>query len=103
MADVTGSQISVPTDLGESGSQIMGIANNITQEIVDLQNKLAPLAEYWVGTASDGHQVTQANWNSAAQALMTDVGTLGQLASTMGANWNNYVDCQTTNTQSWAH
>jgi uncharacterized protein YukE len=96
-------EICVPADLGESGTTVLGIANNIGTEITDLQAKLAPLAQYWVGTAADGHQVTQQTWNTAATNLMTDVGTLGDLAKTMGTNWNNYVDTEGANTKSWQH
>ncbi len=103
MVDVTGSQISIPPVLEESGPQVLGIANNIGMEISDLQAKLAPLVDYWVGTAADGHQVTQQQWNTASTNLMTDVGTLGNLARVMGTNWNNYVDVENTNTNSWAH
>lgn len=103
MVDITGSQISVPADLGESGPQVLGIANNIGTELADLQAELAPLAEYWVGKAADGHKVTQQAWNTASTALMTDVGTLGDLARTMGTNWTNYVDGEAANTKSWQH
>lgn len=101
MVDVSGAQIAVPPDLGEGGPQVLTIAQNIGDEITALQNLLAPLAEYWTGTAADGHQVTQQTWNNAAQALLTDVGTLGDLARAMGTNWNNYVDTENVNTQSW--
>jgi uncharacterized protein YukE len=101
MVDVTGSKIAVPADLAEGGPQVTTIANNIGTELTDLQTKLAPLAEYWIGTASSGHQVTQQQWNTAAQNLMSDVGTLGDLARTMGVNWNNYVDTENVNTQMW--
>ena len=101
MADVSGSKISVPSDLGESGPQVMSIANNIGTEIAELQAKLAPLADFWIGTAASGHQVTQQQWNTDSTNLMTDVGTLGQIATTMGVNWNNYVDTETANTRSW--
>lgn len=101
MVDVAGSQIAVPPDLSESGPQVLAIAQNIADEINSLKSQLAPLAEYWTGTAADGHQVTQTTWNTAAQNLLTDVGTLGDLARVMGTNWNNYVDTESVNTQSW--
>lgn len=101
MVDVSGSRIAVTPDVGESGPQILQIAQTIADEITSLQSQLAPLAEYWMGTAADGHQVTQTTWNTAAQNLLTDVGTLGDLARAMGTNWNNYVDTESANTQSW--
>jgi uncharacterized protein YukE len=101
MTDVAATQICVPADLGESGTTVSGIADNITTEINDLKNKLAPLAEFWTGTAADGHTVTQADWYNAANALLTDVGTLGNLATAMGTNWNNYVDTEGANTKMW--
>jgi uncharacterized protein YukE len=103
MTDITGSRISVPPDLGESGPQVTAIANEIGAEITDLQTRLSPLADYWSGTAASGHQVTQQQWNTAAQNLMGDVGTLGALAQAMGVNWNNYVENEGVNTHMWQH
>jgi len=101
MVNVVDSKISVPSDLGEGGPQILTIATNIGDEIQSLQQQLAPLTAEWVGQAADGHQVTQQDWNNAAQSLLTDVGTLGSIAKAMGVNWNNYVDTENANIQSW--
>lgn len=101
MVDVAGSKISVPADLGESGPQVLAIATNIGVEIGNLKTLLIPLTAEWIGQAAVGHSTVQQNWDTAAQSLLTDVGTLGAIASAMGVNWNNYVDTENANIKSW--
>jgi uncharacterized protein YukE len=89
MVDVTDSKISVPPDLDQAAPTIKGIAASIGEEIGTLINMLPEIASAWVGVASDGHQVTQAQWNADATAMMSDVGTLGAIASALSVNSYN--------------
>jgi WXG100 family type VII secretion target len=102
MADVSGSRIAVPPDLGDMPGQVQAAASGITDDLNQLRSLLAPLQAEWTGRASDGHVVTQGNWNTAANNLMGDVGTLGQLSHATMINWDNYVAGEGANTQSWA-
>jgi len=102
MVDVGGARIAVPAVLEEAGPQILSIGQQIDQELNQLRALLAPLASEWTGAAAGGHSVTQAAWNSAAQNLMTDVGTLGALGHTVNTNWGNYVATEGANATSWA-
>jgi uncharacterized protein YukE len=101
MVDVTGSKIAVPTDVGETGTQLLSLSTTIAGEITTLQGQLAPLAEYWIGNASSSYQGVQQIWNKASTALLTDSGTLGDLARAIITNSGNYDDCESTNTKSW--
>jgi uncharacterized protein YukE len=103
MPDVMGARIAVPPELEASGSQIMSIGAAIDQELISLRNLLAPLAQYWTGQAAIGHEDVQAQWNTASQNLMTDVGTLGDIGRAQQRNWSNYVHCEAANNNSWAH
>jgi WXG100 family type VII secretion target len=102
MADPGGTRIVVPADLEASGSSIMAIATQIEAQLTALWNQLAPLQEIWTGGSSLAYQDLQKRWNTAAQNLMTGAGELGAISQAATTNWNNYVDCETTNTASWA-
>jgi len=99
--DVSDALISVPTDVGATGSQLLTLANTIGAEISALIAQLAPLQEYWIGTASSGYQNVQAQWNKTSMAVMSDSGTLGNIASAVIANSGNYDDCEGANTKTW--
>jgi uncharacterized protein YukE len=103
VVDVSGAKIAVPTDVGETGSQLLTLSSTIAEEISSLQSQLASLQEYWIGSASSGYQGVQTIWNNASTALMTDSGTLGALARAIITNSGNYDDCESANTKSWAH
>jgi WXG100 family type VII secretion target len=93
--------IAVPADLADSSATVNSIAQNIGTDISDLQTTLAPLADSWVGTAADGHQVTQQAWQTDAKNVMSDVGILGSIAKALGVNSDNYDNCESANTKSW--
>ncbi|MDT5024052.1 MAG: hypothetical protein QOE61_478 [Micromonosporaceae bacterium] len=103
MPDVMGARIAVPAELETSGPRILTIAVALSEEISMLRNLLGPLADYWTGQASQGHEEVQAEWNTASTNLMTDVGTLGALSHACSTNWTNYVDCEAANTATWHH
>ena len=87
--------------LGKDALRILAISVALFGEITQLRNLLGPLAQYWTGQASQGHEQVQEQWNTASTKLMTDVGTLGDLAHTATTNWNNYVAAEAANTATW--
>jgi uncharacterized protein YukE len=103
MADVSGSLIQVPAGLEELSPQIHSTCAQIADMLTSLNSNLQALKEFWVGTASNGHTSVHQEWALAEGKLLTDVGILGDLGRTSGVNWNNYVDAENANTQSWAH
>jgi uncharacterized protein YukE len=98
-----GARIAVPAELEVSGPRILAISVALFAEITQLRNLLGPLASYWTGQASQGHEEVQQEWNDASTKLMTDVGTLGALSHVATTNWNNYVATEAANTASWRH
>jgi uncharacterized protein YukE len=103
MVDVNGALIQVPANLEELPSQIQNTAAHITDMLTSLNSNLQALKAFWMGTASNGHTDVHQAWATAEHNLLSEVGTLGNLGHTTLANWNNYVDAETANTQSWAH
>ncbi|SRR5260221_2198100 len=103
MPDPTDVRIAVPPDLGDSGPQILGIAGQISDELNSLKAMLAPLHDYWSGQANIGWQDLQTMWDAAAANLMSTSGALGAIGRTANTNWENYVNCETSNAATWRH
>ena len=103
MVDVTGAKIQVPAQLADLPVQVQNTCNQIEDLLNTLNSQLVALEAFWQGTASTGHMTVQQEWHTAETNLLTGVGVLGNLARTTQTNWQNYVDGETANTQSWAH
>ena len=101
MSDPSGTQIMVTEDLADCGTYLMGIANQINDQLTTLKNQLALTHQDWIGNASESWQALQAQWDAAAANLMTGAGELGAISHAATVNWSNYVDCETSNTSSW--
>lgn len=102
MVDVTGAKISVPPQLADLPSQIQTTSSQITDLLQELNSQLTALQAFWQGAAADGHGTVQGNWSTAETNLLGEVGVLGSIGRTTQVNWDNYVNCETSNTQSWA-
>ena len=96
-------RIVVPADLSTSGTTIGGIAQSIEDELSSLKSALAPLAVTWTGTAQNSWDSLMTMWDQAATNLMTTTGSLGSIGQVATTNWTNYSDCETANTNTWAH
>ena len=101
MPDPSGTRIVVTDVLADSGPSIMNIATQIGEDLAKLAALLTPLHDYWTGTATDSWQTLQTAWNTAANDLMSAPGQLGAISNAASTNWNNYVDCETSNISSW--
>jgi WXG100 family type VII secretion target len=101
MADISGSILAVPADLEGAGPYINGVAAQIDGELNALKTQLAPLLANWTGAAQLYYEGLQQEWNIAAAGLLGPNGVLGQIASAMNLNWNNYTDCEWSNVQTW--
>jgi uncharacterized protein YukE len=102
MVDVTGAKIQVPEQLADLPMQVTNTCNQIEDLLIALNSQLVALEAFWQGTASSGHMTVQQQWHTAENNLLTGVGVLGGVARTTQANWQNYVDGETANTNSWA-
>jgi uncharacterized protein YukE len=103
MVDVSGAQIKVPADLGDLSPQIRNTCAQISDMLTSLNSNLQALKAFWMGLASDGHTSVHTEWATAETNLLTEVGVLGGLGNATNTNYLNYVDAETSNTQSWAH
>ncbi|HEY6494949.1 MAG TPA: WXG100 family type VII secretion target [Trebonia sp.] len=93
--------IAVPTDLEGVGAWLNEQAATISDELLALVHQLAPLQSTWTGQAATYYEGLQAEWNTAANGLFGPDGVLGQIATAMGVNWNNYADAEISNTKTW--
>jgi uncharacterized protein YukE len=103
MVDVVGARIQVPAQLADLPMQVSNTCHQIEDMLTDLNSKLIALEEFWKGNASQGHQTVHREWHVAESNLLTGVGVLGAVARATQVNWQNYVDGEGANTQSWAH
>jgi uncharacterized protein YukE len=96
-------EIVVPDELEAGGATIMAVAVSIDHDLDELMRRLLPVADFWSGNSHLTWTDLQTMWNNASTALMTSVGTLGDVSRAVNTNWANYVDCEQTNTRTWAH
>jgi len=101
MPDPSTTRIQVPADLEASGSTIMAIATQIEDQLNALRSALSGLPDAWIGGSEQAYQALQQQWNTAAANLMTGAGELGGISQAATTNWNNYVQCETSNIASW--
>jgi len=62
-------------------------ANNIYQELQDLQGYISPLVATWTGEASTNYQALQAKWNASATDLISVLHKIAQLLRTANDNY----------------
>jgi WXG100 family type VII secretion target len=74
------------------------IANQITQELGDLHNFLAPLVASWEGTASGDWKTLQARWDNSADTLN---GVLRHIAVALRTAASNYTATENANASIW--
>lgn len=98
-----GGQINVPQSMADTGPSILQVANAISEELLNLKTTLAPYvnAVDWQGTANESYAALQMQWDSAANDLMSTVGTLGALGNAVVTNWGNNLTTESTNTRIW--
>jgi uncharacterized protein YukE len=97
-------QINVPQQMGETGPQILAQAQIITNYLSHHKAIVAPYvaAVDWHGQANTSYSDLQNQWNTQAQKLMSDEGTLSHIGTAVHSNWNNNVDTENANAKMWA-
>ncbi len=99
---VEDSTLRVPLELEYAGKEMSDTAQQIEMQLHELKGKLMPLQDYWQGPAKTYYEELQAQWNFAAEGLFGDEhGLLGQIASALNVNWNNYADAEWANVRTW--
>jgi uncharacterized protein YukE len=79
------------------------VAVNIDHDLDELMRRLLPVSDFWSGQSHLSWADLQAMWNAASTALMTSVGTLGDVSRAVSTNWMNYVDTEQANYRTWTH
>lgn len=103
MPGIDGAQIYVSEGLGGAGSQLKSMADELIQELQQLKNRLAPLADSWKQSqAATYYQDMQNEWDMAAYGLFDEEnGVLGRIANAMNVNIGNYSECEWSNIATW--
>jgi uncharacterized protein YukE len=102
MPDVSGSILTVPADLQGAGAYLNRVAATIEGELIALKHQLQPIADTWTdGRAQHYYQGLQWEWNAAADGLFGPTGVLGQIAQRLNLIWDNYTECEWSNTKTW--
>jgi uncharacterized protein YukE len=95
--------LAVPLDLEHAGPYINSVAQQASDELTQLRNRLQPVLEIWCGDAMDYYSGLQDEWNIAAEGLLGPEGVLGTIAHAMNITWKNYTECEWANVQTWKH
>lgn len=104
MSNIDGTSIYVGEGLGAAGKWLNGRAAQISDDLVRLKAKLAPMAEAWrESQAATYYQDMQNEWDIAAEGLFGPDGVLGRIAHAMDVNWNNYSEAEWSNVSTWKH
>lgn len=122
MADIGSIPIWVANELATAGPHVRSVAAQLTQDLLELRNRLAPLAETWDSGAHSYYDPLERMWDQSAQRLFGTSGTataaqdptnpgqvlagegvLGEIAHALDVTWTNYVAGEAANTHIWQH
>jgi uncharacterized protein YukE len=103
MADVLSAELAVPATLAEAPPFLRAKAASLQDQLNTLRAKLNALEPTWDSAAKDEYLAYKTMWDTAANDLMGPGGVLDVIAQTMQTVWNNYVETESANIQSWAH
>ena len=103
---VDGTPIAVPLTLEGAGAIVNGTAAQIMQELEHLKSQLVAFQDFWQGQAREDYEILQHEWEVSAVGLFGGNGTpgvLGDIASMLDVNWENYTSAELANTSVWRH
>ncbi|GGK78771.1 WXG100 family type VII secretion target [Mangrovihabitans endophyticus] len=102
MVDPASSNLKVPADLEQAGARLNQMADAITEKLVDLKKRLAPLDETWQDEARERYRHLQNEWDSAADGLFgVNDSVLSAISRTLNVAWDNYSECEWANIRTW--
>jgi len=112
----------VANELSTAGQTVRNTAIQLTQDLQDLRNQLAPLAESWDSDSHNYYDELERLWDQASQRLfgtsgaataspgttdqgqvLAQEGVLGEIAHALDVTWDNYVLTEGANTHIWQH
>jgi early secretory antigenic target protein ESAT-6 len=79
---------------GDIGRRVASIEGHLT----DLRQKIADLENLWVGSASEGFQMTKNQWNTSADHLRQ---VLAKIQTAVMQSTDGYRDTEDRNARRW--
>jgi 6 kDa early secretory antigenic target len=84
--------------ISQASSDVRTTANNIRQQLDDLESGVKQIAQSWTGSAQEGYQAKQAEWDKRAQSLHQ---TLEAIAKALDNAAQNYQSTESQNSRIW--
>lgn len=91
--------ITVRGELATVSARLNADSEELVTELANLRQYLDEILAHWRGGANHMFVGLKEEWDFAANGLFNVV--LGQISNAMHFNWNNYVDAESANTQTW--
>ncbi len=83
----------------QASSDVRQTANNIRQQLDDLESGVKKIAASWEGSAQEGYQARQREWDQRAASLHS---TLEAIAKALDTAAQNYQSTEHKNAGIWA-
>ncbi|TJZ41309.1 WXG100 family type VII secretion target [Streptomyces piniterrae] len=83
----------------QASQDVRGTANNIRQQLDDLEAGVKKIAASWEGSAQEGYQARQREWDQRAASLHS---TLEAIAKALDQAAQNYQSTESKNAGIWA-
>ncbi|MEU8685695.1 MULTISPECIES: WXG100 family type VII secretion target [Streptomyces] len=84
--------------ISQASSDVRGTANNIRQQLDDLEAGVKKIAASWEGAAQEGYQARQREWDQRAASLHS---TLEAIAKALDQAAQNYQSTEHKNSGIW--
>lgn len=84
--------------ISQAASDVRTTANNIRAQLDDLESGVKKIAQSWTGSAQEGYQAKQAEWDNRAASLHQ---TLESIARALDNAAQNYQSTESQNSRIW--
>ncbi|MFK0290892.1 WXG100 family type VII secretion target [Streptomyces sp. NPDC090442] len=84
--------------ISQASSDVRNTANNIRQQLDDLESGVKRIASSWEGAAQEGYQARQREWDQRAAHLQQ---TLEAIAKALDTAAQNYQSTESKNASIW--
>lgn len=84
--------------ISQAASDVRTTANNIRTQLDDLESGVKKIAQTWTGSAQEGYQAKQAEWDKRAASLHQ---TLEAIARALDNAAQNYQSTENQNARIW--
>jgi len=84
--------------IGQAATDCRTMNNELSQQLGDLKNYLAPMVSVWAGQAAENYNALQAKWDRAAEDLSQ---ILTQIETSLNTARDNYQATENANAGIW--